>query len=91
MSLISWLIVFIPFIFMSVIVAVILMIFGLDPETGNTPNKGGNLVFRSAPPETQTATTIAPTTSQINYTLSSGPTGYSTDAAYESFVNITKK
>lgn len=33
-TLIAWLIVFIPFIFMSVIVGILLFIFGLDPKTG---------------------------------------------------------
>jgi hypothetical protein len=58
MGIISWLIVFIPFIFMSVIVAILLYVFGLDPATGklniecdNCNNKSntnnGNLVFRS--------------------------------------------
>lgn len=35
MGIISWIIVFIPFIFMSVIVAILLYVFGLDPATGN--------------------------------------------------------
>lgn len=56
MSIISWIIVFIPFIFMSVIVAILLYVFGLDPATGelnikcdNAPNekKSGNLIYRS--------------------------------------------
>jgi hypothetical protein len=34
MGLISWVIVFVPFIFMSVIVAILLYVFGLDPATG---------------------------------------------------------
>ena len=34
MGLISWIIVFIPFIFMSVIIAILLYVFGLDPATG---------------------------------------------------------
>ena len=34
MSIVSWIIVFIPFIFMSVIVAILLFTFGLDPATG---------------------------------------------------------
>jgi hypothetical protein len=34
MSIISWIIVFIPFIFMSVIVAILLYVFGLDIATG---------------------------------------------------------
>ena len=34
MGIISWVIVFVPFIFMSVIVAILLYVFGLDPATG---------------------------------------------------------
>jgi hypothetical protein len=35
LGIISWFIVFIPFIFMTVIVAMLLYIFGLDAATGN--------------------------------------------------------
>lgn len=61
MSIISWIIVFIPFILMTVIVTILLYYFGLNPKTGklvfscdgNTlecpstkpKQKGGNLVF----------------------------------------------
>ena len=34
MSVVSWIIVFIPFIFMSVIVTILLYVFGLDAATG---------------------------------------------------------
>ena len=56
MSIISWIIVFIPFIFMSVIVAILLYVFGLDPATGklnitctNPPENQntGNLIYTS--------------------------------------------
>ena len=60
MGIISWIIVFIPFILMSVIVTILLYVFGLDPATGklnvkcdnsssnNTPsNKSGNLIYSS--------------------------------------------
>jgi hypothetical protein len=57
MGIISWILVFIPFIFMSVIVAILLYVFGLDPATGELKltcdncnpqtKKGGNLVFIS--------------------------------------------
>jgi hypothetical protein len=54
MGIISWLIVFIPFIFMSVIVAILLFVFGLDPATGSLNFKcnkpipmGGNLIYSS--------------------------------------------
>lgn len=53
MIIISWIIVFVPFIFMSVIVAILLYVFGLDPSTGklnitcdNKEKKGGNLILR---------------------------------------------
>jgi hypothetical protein len=61
MGIVSWIIVFIPFIFMSVIVAILLYVFGIDPATGklnvkcdnctnNKPiKKKGNLVFSSGP------------------------------------------
>lgn len=55
MGIVSWIIVFIPFIFMSVIVAILLYVFGLDPETGtlkikcdncnNTNKQNGNLIY----------------------------------------------
>jgi hypothetical protein len=59
MGIISWIIVFIPFIFMSIVVAILLYVFGLDPATGNlnikcdncnsTTNttKSGNLIYTS--------------------------------------------
>jgi uncharacterized protein YacL len=49
MGIISWILVFIPFIFMSVIVAILLYVFGLDPSSGqlnlkcdNCPNPNTN-------------------------------------------------
>jgi len=59
MGIISWIIVFIPFIFMSIIVGILLYVFGLDPSTGtlnikcdncnnSTPTtKSGNLIYSS--------------------------------------------
>jgi hypothetical protein len=56
MGIISWIIVFIPFIFMSVIVAILLYVFGLDPATGKlniinssnpSNNTSGNLIYTS--------------------------------------------
>ena len=58
MGIISWIIVFVPFIFMSVIVAILLFVFGLDPATGklniqcdncnsNQNNQGGNMIYSS--------------------------------------------
>lgn len=54
---ISWIIVFIPFIFMSVIVGILLFVFGYDPETGTVDvecsnckkeETHGNLIFSTA-------------------------------------------
>lgn len=57
MSVVSWLLVFIPFIFMSVIVAILLYVFGFNPETGElniqcsncdnseTTDASGNMVY----------------------------------------------
>lgn len=42
MGIISWVLVFIPFIFMSVIVAILLYVFGLDPATGQLNLKCDN-------------------------------------------------
>ena len=59
MSIISWIIVFVPFMLMSVIVGILLYVFGLDPASGQIsfPNndtkqetkeiKGGNMIFSS--------------------------------------------
>lgn len=55
MGIISWIIVFIPFIFMSVVVAILLYVFGLDPATGklniiqssNDKNTSGNVIYTS--------------------------------------------
>jgi predicted membrane protein len=57
MSIISWIIVFIPFILKSVIVAILLYAFGLDPQSGimtcpndkKNENKGGNHIFTNQP------------------------------------------
>lgn len=54
----AWVIVFIPFIFLSVIVGILLFVFGYDPETGNvnvkcsncpeSENQRGNLIFSTS-------------------------------------------
>ena len=79
MGIISWFIVFIPFIFMSVIVAILLFVFGLDPATGKLKftcappiNKGGNLIF--------TTTNTPNTQNKLNTTnVSAAPTMVSSD------------
>jgi predicted membrane protein len=43
LSIISWIIVFIPFILMTVIVSILLYVFGLDPSTGKLNYKSQNV------------------------------------------------
>ena len=81
MGIVAWIIVFIHFIFMSVIVAILLYVFGLDPSTGhinitNTNNKGGNLIYSS---------TIKPKTNNfVDVSYSESPEPYLTsDPQYE--------
>jgi len=54
MTIISWIIVFVPFMFMSVIVGILLYVFGLDAATGtlnfkcddeSSKNKTTNLIY----------------------------------------------
>ncbi len=68
LDVISWVIVFIPFIFMTVIVSVLLYIFGLNSDTGKTDMttkqtpytfSNGNLVFTNV-------VTQVPTSSSSN-------------------------
>lgn len=53
MGVVSWIIVFIPFIFMTVIVTILLYVFGLSPYTGKVttppPPKQGNLIYSTGP------------------------------------------
>jgi hypothetical protein len=58
MTIISWIIVFIPFIFMSVIVAILLYVFGLDAATGTL-----NFKCDTCEPETTSGNLIYSTTS----------------------------
>jgi hypothetical protein len=80
MGIISWVIVFIPFIFMSVIVAILLYVFGLDPATGqlnfkcdncnersSNTNKNGNLIY------TSTTTTPNNNVKYVNVSYSDSP------------------
>jgi len=79
MGIISWIIVFIPFIFMSVIVAILLYVFGLDPATGqlnfkcNSPqptivstNNNNNLIYSSTVKLTN-PNTVNPTYIDVSY------------------------
>ena len=75
MTIISWILVFIPFMFMTVIVAILLYVFGLDAATGtlnfqcsnpNTnPNSNSNLIYSTSNTNTTNTntSTTAPTSS----------------------------
>jgi len=87
MSIISWIIVFIPFIFMTVIVTILLYVFGLDAATGTlkfkctnpttTSNSNSNLIYSSTPNTTNTTTntntTASPYVSSMAVSVSSDP------------------
>jgi predicted membrane protein len=71
MNIISWIIVFIPFIFMTFIVSVLLYVFGLDVSTGKL-----NIVSN---------VNNSNTNQEDNNTESWIPNASSTDPQYESF------
>jgi len=80
----SWIIVFIPFIFMSVIVGILLFVFGYDPETGKVSvecsnckkdETHGNLIFSTAENETNEETQNQ-NDSDDNYTTIVYSTGF---------------
>jgi len=85
MSIISWIIVFIPFIFMTVIVTILLYVFGLDAATGTlnfqcsnpSTNPNSNLIYSSTNTNTNTSSTntcaTASTTATFGTTISSDP------------------
>lgn len=74
LGIISWLIVFIPFILMTLIVSMLLLMFGLDPTTGKLkildPNEDKPKVIPDARQDaaataTQTATLIPPVSTSV--------------------------
>jgi len=97
MSIISWIIVFVPFIFMTFIVSILLYIFGLDMATGNLnvnkkQNQGGNLVFSTN--ATTNTTTNNPTITYLQLNSNNQQNNrksnsffpfFSSDPEYESF------
>jgi hypothetical protein len=95
MTIVSWIIVFIPFIFMSVIVTILLYVFGLDAATGrlnfkcDQPNekKTGNLIYSSTPynkskKNTYMDTSYSDTPSEETTVYKYFPT-HSSDSQYE--------
>ncbi len=85
MSIVSWIIVFIPFIFMSVIVTILLYVFGLDAATGqlkfkcddNNTTKTGNLIYSNS------TINNADTNTTVKHVTYSGAPAGSSDPQYE--------
>jgi len=75
LDVISWVIVFIPFIFMTVIVSVLLYIFGLNSDTGSNDSttkqipytfSNGNLIFTNKVINTTSSNSSTNTNSNVN-------------------------
>jgi hypothetical protein len=95
MSIISWIIVFVPFMFMSLIVGILLYVFGLDAATGtlnfkcdqnesetdSETNSNSNLIY-TIDTTTNTGSKTTTTTTSPNTTEQTPPSG-STDPQYQ--------
>jgi hypothetical protein len=85
MSVISWILVFIPFMFMTVIVAILLYVFGLDAATGtlnfkcDNPNQNSNtnLIYSS------TTKTNATENTNTNTNTNTSPISTSSDPQFQ--------
>ena len=93
LGIVSWIFVFIPFIFMTVIVAMLLYIFGLKDSTGKLESKKYLEYSTSVPYSGSVTTRFNPShplqTQSINVLNSlKTPPYYSTSTAYESFSSI---
>jgi hypothetical protein len=78
MSIISWIIVFVPFMFMSVIVGILLYVFGLDAATGTLNfkcNNDGTITTNTN--STNSTNSGTATSSTTNTNTSAAPTGTS--------------
>lgn len=75
MSVVSWIIVFIPFMLMTVIAAILLFVFGLNPATGKT-------VYTT--PATSTTTTPTPSTTPTT-TPTTQPPAFPVQVGVEGF------
>ena len=90
MTIISWVLVFIPFIFMTVIVAILLYVFGLDAATGtlnfkcDSPNPDSNLIYSSTNTTSSTTTpSNTNTTSSTSSTSSTSTPSTTSDPQYQ--------
>jgi len=94
MGIISWIIVFIPFIFMSIIVAILLYVFGLNPATGtlnitcdnstSSIKKSGNLIYSSkVKTSNKNVKYVDVTSSDLNNSSHEVASYWSSDPQYE--------
>jgi hypothetical protein len=80
MTIISWIIVFVPFMFMSLIVGILLYVFGLDAATGTLNfkcNQNGE-----TNPNTNAIYTITKDTSNTSNTTSGSSASSTMDVSY---------
>ena len=86
MSIISWIIVFVPFMFMSLIVGILLYVFGLDAATGtlNFQCNNGTTTAPPPPPPNLIYTITSPSSStSSSSTSSSVPPSGTTDPQFQ--------
>jgi hypothetical protein len=74
MSLVSWIVVFVPFMLMTAIAAVLLFVFGLNPATGKA-------VYTTSTSTTTTSTTPTTTTSTTPTSTTTTPTPSTTTSS----------
>ena len=99
MSIISWIIVFIPFMFMTVIVTILLYVFGLDAATGTlnfqcsnpststntctSTNPNSNLIYSSTNTSTSNTNTSTNTASSSSTPSATFSTTVSSDPQFQ--------
>ena len=94
MTVISWIIVFVPFMFMSLIVGILLYVFGLDAATGTlnfkcdnakTSNTNSNLIYTIDGTSSSTSTSDSSSTSTSSSTTNSNtnPPSGTTDPQFQ--------
>lgn len=68
LGIVSWFIVFIPFILMTVIITILLMVFGIDPRTGkiNLPSENQQLRYYDAREESRKMYSLTENTNNLH-------------------------
>ena len=93
LSVIAWFIVFIPFILMSIIVTMLLYVFGLDVATGKLKYNCQNVQSQSQTQQSQNKTVVVTNQSQspvkiFNPNYNTNPYPYPTTAEVNNYNNI---